>query len=234
MVPRSSRATSGPMGVRYPPRPAPLLPSDDRPPMTPGNDEALMGALAAGDDTALNPLMDRWQVPLRRFLYRYTQNEHDALDLAQETFVRLSSIARATAPGRASDLDVPDRAQSRPLPRPLAAATRPTRWRASRTLQTQAPNLRRSRPCGARMAAERAAAVKAAVAALPGDCARRWCSSNTRKSRTPRSPPSCARRRRRWRPGFTAHGSSCERRSPSIWFEQSTGQKTGAALSGGW
>jgi RNA polymerase sigma factor (sigma-70 family) len=57
--------------------------------MTTDSDELLMGALAAGDDAALNPLMDRWQVPLRRFLYRYTQNEHDSLDLAQETFVRI-------------------------------------------------------------------------------------------------------------------------------------------------
>jgi RNA polymerase sigma-70 factor (ECF subfamily) len=57
--------------------------------MTTDSDEILMGALAAGEDAALNPLMDRWQVPLRRFLYRYTQNEHDALDLAQETFVRV-------------------------------------------------------------------------------------------------------------------------------------------------
>lgn len=52
-------------------------------------DEALMEALAAGDDLALNPLMDRWQTPLRRFLFRYTQNVHDAGELAQETFVRI-------------------------------------------------------------------------------------------------------------------------------------------------
>ncbi len=57
--------------------------------MTIDTDEALMGALAAGDDRALNELMDRWQRPLRGFLFRYTQNEHDAMDLAQETFVRL-------------------------------------------------------------------------------------------------------------------------------------------------
>ncbi len=57
--------------------------------MTTDTDEALMGALAAGDDRALNSLMDRWQAPLRGFLYRYTQNEPDAMDLAQETFVRI-------------------------------------------------------------------------------------------------------------------------------------------------
>ena len=52
-------------------------------------DEALATALAQGDDDALNVLMTRWQIPLRAFLYRMLQNEHDALDLAQETFVRI-------------------------------------------------------------------------------------------------------------------------------------------------
>ena len=57
--------------------------------MTTDTDEALMDALAAGDDRVLHALMDRWQAPLRGFLYRYTQNDHDAMDLAQETFVRI-------------------------------------------------------------------------------------------------------------------------------------------------
>ncbi len=48
-----------------------------------------MDGLAAGDDLALNHLMDRWQVRLRSFLYRYTQDDQAALDLAQETFVRI-------------------------------------------------------------------------------------------------------------------------------------------------
>lgn len=48
-----------------------------------------MGALQHGDDQALNLLMNRWQAPLRGFIQRYTQNGPDALDLAQETFVRI-------------------------------------------------------------------------------------------------------------------------------------------------
>jgi RNA polymerase sigma-70 factor (ECF subfamily) len=48
-----------------------------------------MQALQRGVDSALDRLMTRWQVPLRGFLYRHTQNEADALDLAQETFVRV-------------------------------------------------------------------------------------------------------------------------------------------------
>jgi RNA polymerase sigma-70 factor (ECF subfamily) len=55
----------------------------------PASDESLMSALAAGHDPALDELMLRWQRPLQSFLHRHLRNEADALDLAQETFVRL-------------------------------------------------------------------------------------------------------------------------------------------------
>lgn len=45
--------------------------------------------LQRGDDLALNVLMDRWHKPLVAFIQRYAGNEQDALDLAQETFVRI-------------------------------------------------------------------------------------------------------------------------------------------------
>lgn len=48
-----------------------------------------MLALQRGDELALNRLMAQWQAPLRSFLYRHTQNEAVAMDLAQETFVRI-------------------------------------------------------------------------------------------------------------------------------------------------
>jgi len=60
--------------------------------MTPADadlDGADMRELQQGEDNALDRLMTRWQLPLRSFLYRHTQNEEDALDLAQETFVRI-------------------------------------------------------------------------------------------------------------------------------------------------
>ncbi len=57
--------------------------------MPPDDDGDLMSRLQAGDDRALDALMDRWQLPLRRFLYRSTSNEHDARDLAEDTFVRV-------------------------------------------------------------------------------------------------------------------------------------------------
>lgn len=52
-------------------------------------DAADLHALQQGDDAALDRLMTRWQVPLRSFLYRRLLSEQDALDLAQETFVRI-------------------------------------------------------------------------------------------------------------------------------------------------
>ena len=45
--------------------------------------------LKGGEDLALNELMGRWQNPLVSFILRYTGNEQDALDLAQETFIRV-------------------------------------------------------------------------------------------------------------------------------------------------
>lgn len=53
------------------------------------SDCELMLRLKDGDDLALNDLMRRWQKPLVSFLYRYVGNEAEALDLAQETFVRV-------------------------------------------------------------------------------------------------------------------------------------------------
>jgi RNA polymerase sigma-70 factor, ECF subfamily len=52
-------------------------------------DVELMLRLRAGDDTALNGLMSRWKNPLAAFICRYVGNEHEALDIAQETFVRV-------------------------------------------------------------------------------------------------------------------------------------------------
>jgi RNA polymerase sigma-70 factor (ECF subfamily) len=49
----------------------------------------IMLRLKGGEDSALNELMRRWQTPLVAFLLRYVGNQEDALDLAQETFVRV-------------------------------------------------------------------------------------------------------------------------------------------------
>ncbi len=54
-----------------------------------GSGAELMLRLRDGDDLALNELMQRWQKPLVAFILRYVGNAEDALDLAQETFVRV-------------------------------------------------------------------------------------------------------------------------------------------------
>ena len=51
-------------------------------------DLTLVQALKAGEEHALNALMDRHREGLFRFVLRQVHNEADALDLAMETFVR--------------------------------------------------------------------------------------------------------------------------------------------------
>lgn len=52
-------------------------------------DTEFMARLAEGDDLALNALMDRWSSRITGFLLRMTGREDAAIDLAQETFVKL-------------------------------------------------------------------------------------------------------------------------------------------------
>ncbi len=61
-----------------------LQQADDDP-----SDLALMQRLVAGQDSALNELMERHGGRLFHFLIRALQNEAEAEDLAEETFVRL-------------------------------------------------------------------------------------------------------------------------------------------------
>lgn len=55
----------------------------------PDADIAAMQRLAAGDDLALNDLMERWKDKVAAFLLRMTGSCTTAADLAQETFVKL-------------------------------------------------------------------------------------------------------------------------------------------------
>lgn len=67
--------------------------------MAPDDDAELMSRLQAGEERALDMLMDRWQMRLRRFLYRYLHNEGDACDVAEETFVRVYRNREKFRPG---------------------------------------------------------------------------------------------------------------------------------------
>ncbi len=53
------------------------------------SDTDLMLRLKAGDDLALNVLMDRWAARVTSFLQRMSGNPNTAADLAQETFVKI-------------------------------------------------------------------------------------------------------------------------------------------------
>jgi RNA polymerase sigma-70 factor (ECF subfamily) len=53
------------------------------------SDEELMSRLQDGDDSALGPLMQHWELSVRRFLFRIVGNAAEAEDLAQEVFVRV-------------------------------------------------------------------------------------------------------------------------------------------------
>lgn len=52
-------------------------------------DKRLVAALARGDDEALRALVERWQLPLRQFVFRFVQQLEDTEDIVQETFVRV-------------------------------------------------------------------------------------------------------------------------------------------------
>jgi RNA polymerase sigma factor (sigma-70 family) len=51
-------------------------------------DLALVQALQAGEDRALDALMDRHQQGVFRFIFRHISNEADAIELTQEAFAR--------------------------------------------------------------------------------------------------------------------------------------------------
>lgn len=62
-------------------------------------DLSAMARLAAGEDLALNDLMVRWRDRVIAFLLRFTGSETAAVDLAQETFVRLYQTRARFRPG---------------------------------------------------------------------------------------------------------------------------------------
>lgn len=52
-------------------------------------DVAAMIRLKNGDDHALNEIMDRWKKPITMFIYRSIGDQEEAIDLAQQAFVKL-------------------------------------------------------------------------------------------------------------------------------------------------
>lgn len=67
----------------------------------PESDIEVMARLGAGDDLALNELMDRWRIRLISYLMRMVGEETAAIDLAQETFVRVYQARQSYRPAAA-------------------------------------------------------------------------------------------------------------------------------------
>ena len=138
-------------------------------------DRADMERLAAGHDAALNDLMERHATPVFHFLCRMVGNEDDANDLAQETFVRVFKCARQFSDERKIfHLALHHRRESgaEPFPLALAASERLARSRnAENRNKRSAARLPADDPAPNEqaLAAERAAAVRAAVGKLPED-----------------------------------------------------------------
>jgi RNA polymerase sigma-70 factor (ECF subfamily) len=141
---------------------------------TDARDRADMGRLAAGKDAALNDLMERHATPVFRFLCRMVGNEDDANDLAQETFVRVfKSHASYRAEQKFSTWLFTIAAnlarnhfrwRSRHPNISLDAENAETEQTLGSTLPANSPA-----PNDEAIAAERAAAVHAAVKNLPED-----------------------------------------------------------------
>ena len=137
-------------------------------------DRADMQRLAGGHEAALNDLMARHAQPVFQFLCRMLGNEDDANDLAQEAFVRVYRHCASFRPGAkfttwlytiAANLA---RNHHRWLARhpqvSLNAESETTGQSLGDVLPSSGPS-----PDGAVVAAERAAAVRAAVDRLPAD-----------------------------------------------------------------
>lgn len=137
-------------------------------------DAAAMARLRSGEDLALNEIMARWQQPLANYLTRFCGSEATALDLAQETFVRVyEARARYDTRGRfATWLYTIAGNLARNFHRwqqrhPAVSLDAPTDENGG-TLATRLPDS--ALPPDARAdQAERAAAVRAAIAELPED-----------------------------------------------------------------
>jgi len=65
---------------------------------TPDADTVLMQRLAGGEDLALNELMLRWRERVAAFLLRIVGDHATAMDLTQETFVRLYTSRKTYKP----------------------------------------------------------------------------------------------------------------------------------------
>lgn len=136
-------------------------------------DETLMLQLRDGDEAALGRLMERWERPLKSFLYRLLLDRGEAAEVAQETFVKVYfQRARFRSDGRFGSWVLTIAAN--------LARNRRRWWRRHPTVSLDAsPESEDGKapsweavdpargPAERALAAERAAEVRHAVAELP-------------------------------------------------------------------
>jgi len=145
---------------------------DQRAERAAADDAALMARVRSGDEAAMGVLMGRWEWPVKRVIARIVFNVGEAEDLAQETMVRVWQKREQFRAGAAV----------RPWIFAIAvnvARNRLRWWRRRPTIALEEWSETESAGRGARSEgkegagglerAERAAAVRAAVAALPGE-----------------------------------------------------------------
>jgi len=137
-------------------------------------DNAAMSRLQGGDDLALNDIMARWQQPLANYLQRFCGNEATALDLAEETFVRVYEARhRYDSHGRFATWlytiagNLARNAHRWQQRHPAVSLDAPTDENCG-TLGTSLPDAAPAPDVRAEQN-ERAAAVRAAIAGLPED-----------------------------------------------------------------
>ena len=137
------------------------------------SDSECMSRLAAGEDLALNELMARWSDRVVAFLFRMTGRRETAVDLAQETFVKLYQARHRYRPqgqfstylfAIAANLA---RNHARWLTRhPTVSLDAPGPDGTEHIPEPAAPG---NTPAEAVLAREKSAAVSAAILALPLD-----------------------------------------------------------------
>jgi RNA polymerase sigma factor (sigma-70 family) len=137
------------------------------------DDAELMRRVQGGDEAALGALMERWELPVKRLLARLVYNVTEADDLAQESFVRVWSQRekfRTGAPFRpwlfAIALNLARNRLRWWRRRPEIALEQ---WEEGEEMGRVRGTGEAQGGAGALERAERKEAVRAAVAALPGE-----------------------------------------------------------------